>query len=136
MIDFDGSKKDYVYATEYDIFADNYYEEKIYTKKQLDKIITKFLEWDIAYAKDHPQFYGGSKIPVGEGERQERIKTLHRSLTPLVKVYREGKYHNPLCEYAKGDNCSCWCSEKYHGMNGFIPQTTSVTEGISKENES
>ena len=115
-------RKEFVYATSYDIFSDRNYDEKIYTKKQVEKIIQRFSDIDIQYATAHPHLFGGTKIPLGEGDRQERIRMFYRSLEHLVKIYRDGKYHNPLCEYAKGDSCSCWCSEKYHGMMGVVAQ--------------
>ena len=40
------------------------------------------------------------------------------SLQKALVIKREDKTHNILCEYAVGDNCTCWCGEKYHGLHG------------------
>jgi hypothetical protein len=40
------------------------------------------------------------------------------SLMEYKPVIRDGKIHNPLCEFAIGDTCNCPCNEKYHGWKG------------------
>lgn len=107
---------EHVYATTLDLFQDRDYDEKVYTKFQIEKIIQGFRSIDL----NNPQWYGGTKMPQGIGDVENRIYKFLRSLTPLKKIQREGKYHNPLCEYARGTDCSCWCSERYHGMMGVV----------------
>lgn len=108
--------QEHVYATTLDLFQDRDYDEKVYTKFQIEKMIQGFRNIDL----NSPQSYGGTKIPQGLGDVESRINKFLHSLTPLKKIQREGKYHNPLCEYARGTDCSCWCSERYHGMMGVL----------------
>jgi hypothetical protein len=42
-----------------------------------------------------------------------------RSLIEYKPIIRDGKIHNPLCEYAIGSSCYCPCKEKYHGLKGM-----------------
>lgn len=49
------------------------------------------------------------------------------SLQKALVIMRDGKIHNLLCEYATGTSCSCWCSEKYHGMFGQHLQSKVIT---------
>ena len=119
---------DFIYSTDYDLWTDKFHNEiKVYTVNQIKFLIGRFMDFDIEFAKSYPHLYGQTKIPSGEGDRNMRINRLEVSLIPLKKIKREGKYHNPLCEYALGNSCSCWCSEKYHGMQGIeIPKLTGV----------
>ena len=109
----------HVYSTTLDLFQDRDYDEKVYSKNQIEKMIKGFRSIDL----NSPHSYGGTKMPQGLGDVENRISKFFRSLTPLKKIQREGKYHNPLCEYALGTDCSCWCSEKYHGLKGAECET-------------
>lgn len=40
------------------------------------------------------------------------------SLKEYKPIYRDGKIHNPLCEYATGTDCDCPCNHEYHGLHG------------------
>lgn len=40
------------------------------------------------------------------------------SLKEYKPIIRDGKIHNPMCEYAKGDDCDCPCMRKWHGLAG------------------
>jgi hypothetical protein len=40
------------------------------------------------------------------------------SLKEYKPIIRDGHIHNPMCEYAKNDECDCPCNRKWHGLCG------------------
>lgn len=110
-----------VFQNQYNIWTGKEYTEpEILTKKKVEILVERFESWDLQYARNNAELYGNdNSIPVGEGERYRRLRYFLVNLITLKKIQREGKYHNPLCEYALGNNCSCWCGEKYHGAKGM-----------------
>lgn len=103
--DFNGKKLHYNipkvngrYFTEYFANEENNFEGKIIRSSEVRKFFKHF---------------------IYENQSQ-KIMQLYQSLRKIKPIYRDGKIHNPECEYAIGDLCDCWCAEKYHGLKGVV----------------
>lgn len=90
------SKTKYVssYENEDDFYHEG--ENKLYNKKKIIELVYSYMY----------------------NQKDNKIFQFLSSLDTVTTPKREGRYHDPLCEYAIGTSCSCWCGEKYHGMRG------------------
>ena len=90
--------------------------DKIMTRSEIIKIVT----WDWNRISDDDNFnefvlqsHQDNKplIPC------DLVKLESKSFRRWDKFESRMRLHKGECELSSGPNCTCWCNEKYHGLN-------------------